>query len=147
MAKVVNRLNYDKNVSSINKVTKLDMELTIKERNFLLVGYKNVIGGRVSWKIVSFIEHKEEVKGNDINVKRIKEYHHKVEDKLSRIFNAILTIISKHLIPSSNIGEYIIFYYKMKEDYYRHLGEFNFGDEKKVIFYQSPKDQQGTSNT
>lgn len=79
-----------------------------------IVGYKNVIGARrASWRIMSSIEQKEESKGNEQNVKRIKEYRHKVEKELAKICNDILTIIDEHLIPSSSTGESTVFYYKM----------------------------------
>jgi 14-3-3 protein epsilon len=59
---------------------------------------------------MSSIEQKEESKGNEENVKRIKEYRHKVEEE---ICNDILTIIDQHLVPSSSTGESTVFYYKM----------------------------------
>ncbi len=101
-------------VEAMKKVAKLDVELTVEERNLLSVGYKNVIGARrASWRIMSSIEQKEESKGNEENVKRIKEYRHKVEEELAKICNDILTIIDQHLVPSSSTGESTVFYYKM----------------------------------
>lgn len=98
----------------MKKVAKLDVELTVEERNLLSVGYKNVIGARrASWRIMSSIEQKEDSKGNYQNVKRIKDYRHKVEEELSKICNDILSIIDGHLIPSSSTGESTVFYYKM----------------------------------
>lgn len=95
-------------------VAKLDVELTVEERNLLSVGYKNVIGARrASWRIMSSIEQKEESKGNENNVKLIKNYCQKVEEELSKICSDILTIIDQHLIPSSTAGEATVFYYKM----------------------------------
>ncbi len=98
----------------MKKVAKLDVELTVEERNLLSVGYKNVIGARrASWRIMSSIEQKEESKGNEQNVRRIKDYRHKVEEELAKICSDILTIIDGHLIPSSSTGESTVFYYKM----------------------------------
>ena len=68
---------------------------------------------RASWRILSSIEQKEESKGNEANVKRIKEYRHKVESELSNICSDIMTVIDEHLIPSSTAGESTVFYYKM----------------------------------
>jgi hypothetical protein len=101
-------------VDYMKKVAKLDVELTVDERNLLSVGYKNVIGARrAAWRILSSIEQKEESKGNETNVKRIKDYRGKVEEELTSIANDILNIIDTHLIPSSNSGEFAVFYHKM----------------------------------
>lgn len=101
-------------VESMKQVAKLDVELTVEERNLLSVGYKNVIGARrASWRILSSIEQKEEAKGNEQNVKRIKDYRQRVEDELTKICSDILSVIDKHLIPSSSSGESTVFYYKM----------------------------------
>lgn len=98
----------------MKQVAKLDVELTMEERNLLSVGYKNVIGARrASWRIMSSIEQKEESKSNENNVKLIKGYRQKVEEELSKICTDILTIIDNHLIPSSTSSEASVFYYKM----------------------------------
>ncbi|KAF6136926.1 hypothetical protein GIB67_025760 [Kingdonia uniflora] len=131
---------YDEMVESMKQVAKLDVELTVEERNLLSVGYKNVIGARrASWRILSSIEQKEESKGNEVNGKRIREYRNKVETELTGICNDIMTVIDKHLIPSSSAGESNVFYYKMKGDYYRYLGEFKTGSERKEVAEDSLK--------
>ncbi|KAF9616748.1 hypothetical protein IFM89_032267 [Coptis chinensis] len=46
-------------VECTKKIAKLDLELTVEERNLLSVGYKNVIGAcRASWCIMSSIKTK-----------------------------------------------------------------------------------------
>lgn len=98
----------------MKQVAKMDVELSVEERNLLSVGYKNVVGSRrASWRILSSIEQKEESRGNEQNVKRIKEYRQKVETELTNICSDIMTVIDEHLIPSSNPGESTVFYYKM----------------------------------
>lgn len=98
----------------MKKLAKLDVELTVEERNLLSVGYKNVVGSRrASWRILSSIEQKEEGKGNEQNVKRIREYRQKVELELTNICSDIMTVINEHLIPSATAGESTVFYYKM----------------------------------
>lgn len=107
-------VNLAEMVESMKKVAKMDVELTIEERNLLSVGYKNVIGSRrASWRILSSIEQKEESRGNEQNAKRIKEYRQKVELELTNICQDIMTVIDEHLIPSCTAGESTVFYYKM----------------------------------
>ncbi|EPS57713.1 hypothetical protein M569_17104, partial [Genlisea aurea] len=127
-------------VEAMKKVARLDVELTVEERNLVSVGYKNVIGARrASWRILSSIEQKEESKGHELNVKRIRTYRQRVEDELTKICLDILSVIDEHLIPSSSSGESSVFYYKMKGDYYRYLAEFKSGDDRKEVGQQSLK--------
>ncbi|GFY85839.1 general regulatory factor 10 [Actinidia rufa] len=131
---------YDEMVEATKKVAKMDVELTVEERNLISVGYKNVIGARrASWRILSSIEQREEGKGHEQNVKRIKDYRQRVEDELTKICKDILSVIDEHLVPSSLTGESTVFYYKMKADYYRYLAEFKSGNDRKEAADQSQK--------
>jgi 14-3-3 protein epsilon len=123
---------YDEMVQSMKNVASLDVELTVEERNLLSVAYKNVIGARrASWRILSSIEQKEESKGNERHVTRIKEYRGRVEAELAGICNDILSVLDTHLIPTSTTSESKVFYYKMKGDYHRYLAEFATGNPRK----------------
>jgi 14-3-3 protein epsilon len=125
---------YDEMVDAMKKVAKMNVELTVEERNLLSVAYKNVIGARrASWRIISSIEQKEENKGNQAHVTRIKEYRSKVEKELANICSDILSVLDDNLIPSATTGESKVFYYKMKGDYHRYLAEFATGDQRKEV--------------
>ena len=120
-------------VEAMKSVAKMDVELTVEERNLLSVAYKNVVGARrAASRIISSIEQKEENKGNEQHVAKIKEYRGKIEAELSGICNDILTILDKHLVPSATSGESKVFYYKMKGDYHRYLAEFQSGETRKA---------------
>ncbi|KAL2343295.1 hypothetical protein Fmac_004580 [Flemingia macrophylla] len=139
---------YEEMVDAMRNVAKLNVELTVEERNLLSVGYKNVVGARrASWRILSSIEQKEESKGNDVSVRRIREYRQKVESELTNICSDIMKVIDEHLIPSSAAGEPSVFFYKMKGDYYRYLAEFKSGDERKEAADHSMKAYQAASTT
>nr|GLL39625.1 14-3-3 protein 7 [Ipomoea trifida] len=139
---------YPEMVEAMKKVAKLNVELTVEERNLVSVGYKNVIGARrASWRILSSIEQKEDSKGHEQNVKRIKSYRQRVEDELTKICTDILSVIDEHLIPSSATGESTVFYYKMKGDYYRYLAEFKAGDDRKGAADQSLKAYEAATAT
>eukprot|EP01118_Nematostelium_gracile_P006210 TRINITY_DN1_c0_g2_i1.p1 TRINITY_DN1_c0_g2~~TRINITY_DN1_c0_g2_i1.p1 ORF type:complete len:252 (-),score=70.30 TRINITY_DN1_c0_g2_i1:111-866(-) len=133
MAKLAEQAErYDEMVDAMKKVACMDVELTVEERNLLSVAYKNVIGARrASWRIICSIEQKEESKGNDHHVARIKEYRAKVDGELTNICNDILGVLDEHLIPTATSGESKVFYYKMKGDYHRYLAEFATGNSRK----------------
>jgi len=129
---------YDEMVESMKMVARMDVELTVEERNLLSVAYKNVIGARrASWRIISSIEQKEESKGSSDKggegkkSGKIKDYRELVEKELQQICNDILEVLEKHLIPGSTTGESKVFYFKMKGDYYRYLAEFATAQERK----------------
>jgi len=122
---------YEEMVENMKVVASADQELNVEERNLLSVAYKNVIGARrASWRIVTSIEQKEESKGNEAQVKLIKEYRQKIEAELAKICEDILEVLDKHLIPSAQAGESKVFYHKMKGDYHRYLAEFAVGDKR-----------------
>ena len=124
---------YDEMVDQMGKVAKMDVELTVEERNLLSVAYKNVIGARrASWRIISSIEQKEENKGNAKQVEMIKGYRGSVEGELNQTCDDILNLLTENLIPSSTSGESKVFYYKMKGDYHRYLAEFQAGETRKA---------------
>lgn len=152
MAKLAEQAErYDEMVEAMKKVALLDVELTVEERNLLSVAYKNVIGARrASWRIISSIEQKEENKGNEAHVSRIKDYRTKVDTELTEICKDILSLLDEHLIPTATSGESKVFYYKMKGDYCRYLAEFTAGNTRKeaaensLIAYKSASDIANT---
>jgi len=133
MAKLAEQAErYYEMVESMKKVAKLNVELTIEERNLLSVAYKNVVGARrASWRIVSSIEQKEESKGNTVHAQRTKEYKATIEKELSDICKDILDLLDNHLLKAATTGESKVFYHKMKGDYHRYLAEFAVGNERK----------------
>jgi len=117
---------YDEMVEAMKRIAKLNVELTVEERNLLSVSYKNVIGARrASWRIISSIEQKEESKGNTSNANKIQEYRKNVEKELTNLCNDILALLDEHLIPAASTAESKVFFHKMKGDYYRYLAEFS----------------------
>jgi 14-3-3 protein epsilon len=127
-------------VTEMKKVAMMvqEQELSVEERNLLSAAYKNVIGTRrASWRITSSIEQKEESKGNEDHVKRIKKYREVLEKELQDICNSILSLLDEYLIPTSSNGESKVFYLKMKGDYHRYLAEFKTGAERKDAIEQT----------
>ncbi|XP_012446693.2 14-3-3-like protein [Gossypium raimondii] len=135
MAKLAEQAErYDEMVEFMEKVSACaeNEELSVEERNLLSVAYKNVIGARrASWRIISSIEQKEESRGNEEYVAKIRDYRAKIEYELSSISDGILKLLDKRLIPAASAAESKVFYLKMKGDYHRYLAEFKAGAERK----------------
>jgi len=149
MAKLAEQAErYNEMVEFMKKVAGLKIELTVEERNLMSVAYKNEIGARrASWRIISSIEQKEENKGNENHVKRIREYRNKVEAELNMICNDILSVLDNFLLPTAASSEAKVFYYKMKGDYYRYLAEFASEEKRKSASDQSLASYQSAWDT
>ncbi|KAI8870411.1 14-3-3 protein, partial [Ramicandelaber brevisporus] len=120
---------YDEMVEYMRAVAQ-DGSLSLEERNLLSVAYKNVIGARrASWRIVSSIESKEESRHSP-NVSKVVTYRGRIEVELEKICKEILKVLDESLIPKETDSEALIFYYKMKGDYYRYLAEFLPGEQR-----------------
>jgi len=138
---------YEEMVENMKEVARLNSELSVEERNLLSVAYKNVIGSRrASWRIVSSIEQKEETKGNDKHVSKIRDYRRVIEGELSRICKDILQVLDEHLVPHAATGESKVFYHKMRGDYHRYLAEFADGDQRKSVAEASLNAYQAASD-
>jgi len=111
-------------------------DLTLEERNLLSVAYKNVVGARrASLRIIGSILQKETEKGSTGNkVSMISSYKVKVEEELNVICKDILELLQSKLIhraeSADGAAEAVVFYQKMKADYYRYLAEFATGQHK-----------------
>jgi len=125
---------YDEMADHMKKVGEDGKELSVEERNLLSVAYKNTVGSRrAAWRIISSVMQKETSKGNTGNAEYAKEYCKKVEDELQKICDKILNLLDDKLIPKAKEtsgGESLVFYQKMKADYYRYIAEFRDGGAK-----------------
>lgn len=142
---------YDDMVSAMKEVVTQGSELTVEERNLLSVAYKNVIGARrASWRIISSIEAKNEIKvqseeSASRTLRMAKEYRCEIENELKDICKEILGHLGKHLIPNASETNSKVFYHKMEGDYFRYLAEFlsdterQEAAEKSLAAYQQAK--------
>ena len=62
----------------------------------------------------------------------ITQYKEKIESELQKKCNEVLMLLDEHLLKTSKNPEAVVFFLKMKGDYFRYLGEFQT-DKKKVI--------------
>ncbi|KAK3104771.1 hypothetical protein FSP39_009831 [Pinctada imbricata] len=117
---------YDDMAENMKKVaSEYDKPLSTEERNLLSVAYKNVVGARrASWRILSSLEQKS-IEKNDGKHHLNSDYRVLVEKELNSICDDVISLLDNHLIPKGDKSDNdsMIFYKKMKGDYYRYKVE------------------------
>nr|CAG4716234.1 unnamed protein product [Naegleria fowleri] len=100
-------------------------ELSISERNLLSVAYKQSVNPkRHSWTMTSSICSKLSEKNEIQQLKMAQLYQQRIEHEITEICNELFHLLDHYLIPTANRiqdGEAILFFFKMKGDYYRYL--------------------------
>lgn len=133
LAKLAEQVDrFDDMVEHVTAVAKAGEPLNVEERNLLSVAFKQKIGQRrASWRMLTSLHGREEEKGNAERVTTIAEYRSTVEAEMREHVSAIQELLNETLLPSAGEDtDALVFYHKMKGDYYRYLAEFVSGDEK-----------------
>ena len=97
---------------------------------------------RAAWRTISAIQNKEEYKGSK-HLELIKWYRKTIENELHDLCQSCLTLLTDTLIRKADVPEAIVFYMKMKGDYYRYLAEVATGQDRKDIMNQSQEAYKG----
>ncbi|WAR17093.1 14332-like protein [Mya arenaria] len=131
---------YDDMARGMKALVQMSEELSNEERNLLSVAYKNVVGARrSSWRVISSIENKSAE--GDKKTQMAKEYRQKIEEELKQICEEVLSLLDGSLIPKVNGNngheESVVFYMKMKGDYYRYLAEVSQGSTRDEVVEKS----------
>ena len=107
----------------------LDPKLNKEERDIICTGFKDMISDkRSSLSILNSMERKEKKK--KINtVKEIKIVKNNIEKEIREICNTLQDLIDKFIIPNNDDIETLVFFYKLKADYFRYICEFAKGKE------------------
>jgi len=115
---------YETMIETMKKVINFGAELSVEERNYLSVAYKNAVASRRSaWRQLGPLEIKWEKMGSK-HVEAMKSYHKKIEIELTGLCTEVIQIITDQLLPISNNPEAQVFYHKMKADYLRYISEY-----------------------
>jgi 14-3-3 protein epsilon len=128
---------YDEMVTYMTKLAETSRRLNMDGRNLLSVAFKNVVGARrASWRVLHSLEEKEEKKESG-RAKDVALYKAQVEDELEKICQQVLNLLDDPLLKELEAdekpdGEALVFFHKMKGDYYRYLAEFQKGEGRET---------------
>jgi hypothetical protein len=115
---------YEDMVEAMKKVTSFNEDLSAEERNMLSVAYKNVVGSRrAAWRVIGRLEQQHST-GDQAEI--LKNYRLKIEDEISTLCHEAIKLLDDALIANAKQienHESVVFYLKMKGDYYRYLVE------------------------
>ena len=127
---------YEDMIKYMKQAANYDQDLSNDERNLLSVAYKNSVKTRRdAWRTIQAIQNKEELKANKF-LFLITQYKDKIEQELQSICQDVLNLLDENLLKKDEIKknpEAVVFFQKMKGDYYRYLGEFKTGDDRKQV--------------
>ncbi|KAG5441532.1 14-3-3 class protein [Clonorchis sinensis] len=113
--------------AAMKKFTELKKPLSNDERNLFSVAYKNVVGARRSaWRVITSIKNKD----SEDEKSPTNELRRKIENELEQVCKEVLNILEKNSLPSETTDDGLVFYHKMKGDYYRYLAEVQTGDKR-----------------
>jgi len=129
---------HEQTIRYMEEVVKVKKDdLNIEERNLLSAAYKNSVSSRRSaWRSIYAVEVKEK-NLNSKYVGLVTDLKNLLEKELSDLCERMLKLIDNHLIKKATSSESIVFYLKMKGDYYRYLAEFTSGDRHNEVAQHS----------
>jgi hypothetical protein len=136
---------YDEMAACMKKVTENQQVLSNEERNLLSVAYKNVVGTRRSaWRLISGIEQKTAADSKKYEMSQ--KFKSSIETELDEVCNEVLELLDKYLIEKikddKDAVDSLVFYLKMKGDYYRYLAEVANEKAKPGVVEKSQKAYQ-----
>ncbi len=125
---------YEETIKYMEEIVKYKKDdLTTEERNLLSAAYKNCVSSRRSaWRSVFGIETKER-SANSKYLHLVNDLKTLLEKELTDLCEKMLKLIDDFLIKKSTSAESIVFYMKMKGDYYRYLAEFTSGEQHEKV--------------
>jgi len=103
--------------------------LNMEERNLLSVAYKNAVGARrASWRVLDSITRKEQSGENTKTLTISQQYKATVETEIENICNEVVDLLENTLLRGKSLkAEELVFYNKMKGDYFRYVSEVKDG--------------------
>jgi 14-3-3 protein epsilon len=116
---------YSEMVRLIGQVFKQEPEITQEQRNLFSAGYKNLVASRrSSLRTINNLQRTEESSGNQRRLELLKAYRLKVEAEMNAICREVIDMIDYLVGNKPNSTENLVFFLKMKGDYFRYLSEF-----------------------
>lgn len=126
-------VNYMKRAIEINPVLDAD------ERTLLTVAYKSLITSRRQG-IRRLMQQEDEIEDNSDTCKtRIQEIRTNLINELNEICTELIKLVDDAILPKAEDSVSIVFYQKLKADYYRYICEAQTGDELKDTAEQATK--------
>jgi 14-3-3 protein epsilon len=137
---------YNETIQYMEEIVKHKRDdLTTEERNLLSSAYKNCISSRRSaWRSIFGIETKEK-SANSKYLHLVIDLKLLLEKELTDLCEKMLKLIDDYLLKKSTSSDSIVFYMKMKGDYFRYLAEFTSGDQHEKVAANSLEAYQAAS--
>ncbi len=129
-AKVCDQIeNFPMMMDYVKEIIKRGEPLGLGERNLVSVAFKNTIGPlRTTWRLCESVIRRDLGKHSQVTREGQLEYAKKIrlsaEEDIEKACMQIIDIIENQIMKVNNDNNAIIFYNKMRADYYRYMSEF-----------------------
>lgn len=123
---------YEDMVLYMHSLIREDSTLNKSERELLAVAYKNTIGpNRIAWRTICAFEIREEPKPHMTPYMNfLRDYKLRIESEIAKTCDDLTSLLEEKLIPAASENpEALVFYNKLRGDYYRYLAEVS-SDQK-----------------
>lgn len=141
LAKIYSKCqSYEDMTICIKNIIEINQKLNAEQRNYFSYAYKNFLTEkRNRLNVISSLLKKQDNntnKDNDNKHVLLKELKSSLQAEIYQLVNEVILIIDQYLLPNGNTTEDIIFYNKMKADYYRYLIEMEIKGENDENFLE-----------
>ena len=116
---------YEDMIEFLKALQTKEDDLTVDERNLLSVAYKNAISERrTAWRAFTSIAQNKKY---EKYLTSINKYKDQVVTEMQTICDQVKEVIDSHYITRARDAESLVFFHKMKADYFRYMAEVSSG--------------------
>lgn len=130
-------------VKYVKRAIELNPILDASERSLLMVSYKTLVSTRRQGLRHLLLQDDEVSESSDVCKHKIEQIKKDLVTELVNICNELFDLLDNTLIPKTTDPESIVFYQKLKADYYRYICEaqtdeaFENAKQKAMESYES----------
>lgn len=141
LAKIYSKFeSFEEMTTCMKNIISLNNTLTKEERSYFSSSQKSFLSEKkhrliaINGLLKTYMKEDSNNKKNQTKLDLLKELKKSIEREIYQINYEVQEIIDGYLLPKTKNNEDIVFYYKMKADYYRYMHEMSIKGEEDEDF-------------